>query len=231
MLMAMQAGLLNVGGFMACRSFVSHVTGFATLFGMNTVEKEWGHAFGMLIVPLFFLFGSMISGVFVDLRLKLHQRPRYTTTFGIISALLIAILVGGLGGQFGEFGQPVELSRNYLLLILLCLVCGIQNGTVAIVSKSVVRTTHLTGITTDLGIGLVRVIHSDKLAGEIPNEGKANWMRIGIIFFFGLGSVIGAYLFSHVGYAGFALPALTSGGLLVTMFYFQVMKGESGEKR
>ena len=78
--------------------------------------------------------------------------PKYYITFGLIFAL--SSFVAGLGilGYFGNFGEPLMMSRDYLLLILLCLICGIQNGTITTVSKSVIRTTHLTGITTDLAL-------------------------------------------------------------------------------
>ena len=153
MSMAFQAGLINIGAFMACHRFVSHVTGFATFFGYEVNQPDKSHAVGMLVVPLFFLFGCMLSCQLVDIRLKLHKRPKYYITFGLIFALNCAVLALGVFGYFGAFGEALEFGRDYSLLILLCLICGIQNGTVTTVSKSVIRTTHLTGITTDLGLG------------------------------------------------------------------------------
>jgi uncharacterized membrane protein YoaK (UPF0700 family) len=84
MLMAFQAGVLNIGGFMACHRFVSHVTGFATFFGYEINQKDSSHAIGMLIVPLFFLLGAMVSAQLVDIRLKLHKKPKYYISFGLI---------------------------------------------------------------------------------------------------------------------------------------------------
>lgn len=223
MSMTFQAGILNIGGFMACHRFVSHVTGFATFFGYEINQPDNDHAFGMLAVPLFFLLGSMLSGQLVDIRLKLHMRPKYYITFGLIFFFLSVVLLLGTLGYFGKFGEPFELSRDFTLLVLLCLTCGIQNGTIASVSKSVIRTTHLTGVTTDLGLGIMRFLNRDKLKGEIGNEVHANFMRIGIIFFFGLGSVVGGYVFSKLEYAGFFVPVLTSGLLFVAMLYFQVI--------
>ena len=55
---------------------------------------------------------------------------------------------------------------------------------------------HVTGVTTDLGI----------------------------IFFFGLGSTIGVFVFDKLGYMGFAIPLLTSGVLFTFMFYFQRLR-------
>lgn len=227
MSMAFQAGILNIGGFMAVHRFVSHVTGFATFFGYEINQVDNTHAFGMLVVPLFFLLGCMLSAQLVDIRLKLHKRPKYYITFGLIFFLLCIVFGLGVMGYFGKFGEPLELSRDYTLLILLCFVCGIQNGTITTVSKSVIRTTHLTGVTTDLGIGLIRFLNRHKLKGEIGNEVEANFMRAGIIFFFGFGSVFGGYVFSKLGYAGFFIPVLTSGLLFASMLYFQVLKYKS----
>ncbi len=222
--MAFQAGLLNIGGFMAVHRFVSHVTGFATFFGYEINQADTSHALGMLVVPLFFLFGCMVSGQLVDIRLKLHIRPKYYLTFGLIFFLITVVFVLGFVGYFGEFGEPLETSRDYLLLALLCLICGIQNGTIATVSKSVIRTTHLTGITTDLGVGIVRFLNKEKLKGEIGNEVNANLMRTGIILFFFLGSVVGGYCFKKFEYGGFLLPVITSGSLFWAMLYYQVVK-------
>lgn len=225
--MAFQAGLINIGGFMAVHRFVSHVTGFATFFGYEINQADNSHAFGMLAVPLFFLLGCMISGQLVDIRLKLHKRPKYYITFGLIFFLLCIVFGLGMMGYFGNFGEPLEISRDYTLLILLCLICGIQNGTITTVSKSVIRTTHLTGVTTDLGLGIIRFLNRHKLKGEIGNEVEANLMRAGIIFFFGFGSVFGGFVFNKLGYAGFFVPVLTSGLLFVAMLYFQVVKHRS----
>lgn len=215
MSMAFQAGMLNVGGFMACHRFVSHVTGFATFFGMDISQGAHTHAFGMLAVPLFFLFGAALSGSLVDIKLQTGEKPKYYIVFGFIFALILIVLVGGVSGEFGKFGEPLSVVSDYTLLALLCMACGIQNGVITTVSKSVIRTTHLTGITTDLGIGLVRVLHKEKLAGKFTEEFRANLMRIGIISFFGMGSVIGAAIFHRHGYGGFAAPALTSGVLFL----------------
>ncbi len=224
MAMAFQAGAINIGGFMACHRFVSHVTGFATFFGLELVQSDWTRALGMLFVPLFFLLGAMVSAQFVDIQLRSRRKPRYFLVFAILSLILFSVVIGGHNQLFGEFGQALEQSGDYLLLALLCLVCGMQNALVTTVSRSVIRTTHLTGITTDLGIGLARVLNRGKLARATDEDVHANLMRIGIIFFFGLGSVLGGLLFAQLGYLGFLLPAIISGALCSGMVYFQKIR-------
>ena len=132
-------------------------------------------------------------------------------------------------------GQPVvvgekslELRRDYTLLAVLCLVCGIQNGAVSLVSRSVVRTTHLTGLTTDLGIGIVRVLNARRL--HLGDEWKANFMRVGIIAFFISGSTLGYIAFARIGFRGFLFPCLISGTLFGLTLYFQVLRPEGGSQ-
>ena len=230
MTMSFQAGLLNIGGFIACHRFVSHVTGFPTFFGYEMAKAHYDQALGMLLVPAFFLLGAMISGQLVDIRLKLHKKPKYYISFGVIFFLNFAVFTGGILGLFGGFAETSNILHNYVLLGLLCLACGIQNGTITSVSQSVIRTTHLTGLTTDLGIGIVRVLNKRNLSGEMSSEFRANLMRIGIIFSFFCGSVIGAYVFFGFEYLGFLLPTLTSGILFVITFYYQVLKNHSAKK-
>jgi uncharacterized membrane protein YoaK (UPF0700 family) len=213
--LAMQAGILNVGGFLACGRFVSHVTGFAGHFGMEAARSQWLAALGMLTVPLFFLMGSILCAVLVDLRLKTQRRPLYEVTLGICSALIFILSGAGQVGFFGDFGKPLELQHDFTLLAILCLVCGIQNAMVTSVSKSIVRTTHLTGITTDLGIGIVRWLHRREHPQFGKEESKANVMRAGIIIFFGIGSMVGAWAFYNWEYLGFVIPGFISFGLFV----------------
>lgn len=224
MVLAFQAGMLNIGGLLACHSFVSHVTGFATLFGLELNRAHFWAASGMLAVPLFFLLGAMMSGFLVDLRLQLRKKPKYHIVFGVLFVLLFFVVIGGFNHVFGGFGAWHETTGDYTLLALLCLACGVQNGTITLVSRSVVRTTHLTGVTTDLGIGLVRVLNRGRLGEVAESEVKANYMRVGIILCFILGSAFGVPLFDHWEYRGFLVPTFISGTLFAITFYFQVLR-------
>lgn len=207
--LAFQAGCINVGGFLACRRFVTHVTGFATLFGADIGRMDYQQAFGMLSVPLFFVVGAMISSFLVDRRMIRGLAPRYASVLFVMALINISLVVAGNLGCFGSFSEPMVLHRDYLFLALLCFVAGLQNAMVTSASGAVVRTTHLTGITTDLGIGLVRVIfHNHKLSRQ--NEIRACWVRFGLIASFAAGSTAAAFLFLSYEYWGFLFPAVIS---------------------
>lgn len=224
MAMAFQAGTLNIGGFMACHQFVSHVTGYATLFGHEASRGDFVHATGLLLVPGFFLIGAIIAAQLIDLKIRREEKPRYYLVFGVMLGLLLVVAIGGFNGLFGTFGEPLAQPRDYALLAFLCLICGLQNATITSVSRAVVRTTHLTGLTTDLGIGIVRVLR--KRAGDprVDEESRANAMRAGLIVSFAFGSFSGAFVFSKAGYRGFLLPLAVTAGLFGLMLYLQVLK-------
>src|SRR4051794_6303645 len=101
MSMAFQGGLLNIGGFMACRRFVSHITGFITRASFEATRFDTVQVVEMMVVPLVFLLGGVTSGILVDLRLKLHQKPKYYFSFGLIFLILIIVYLGGIFGYFG----------------------------------------------------------------------------------------------------------------------------------
>lgn len=223
-LLSFQAGSLNVGGFLACHKFVSHVTGFSTLFGAELAQGHTDLALGFLTVPLFFLLGSMLSGLLIDSRVLEGQPPHFTWVFGILTLCTALILSLGASHVFGQFGMTLEMEQDYLLLALLCLSCGLQNATVTSAYGAVVRTTHLTGLTTDLGVGLARVLNPRLDAKKRANEIKANSMRVGIVLSFTLGSVICGWIFTRTAYWGFLIPFLISLGLFIFSLAFSVKK-------
>lgn len=205
--MAFQAGLLNIGGLLITGNFISHVTGFVTFFGHHLVQGEWSRALGMLNVPVFFLLGTMVSGYFIDSRMRAGKNPKYVVTFGLMFVLILFVFLLGVMGGWGGFQDEILRDEKYWALVTLCFVCGVQNATISTVSRSVVRTTHLTGIVTDLGIGLVRIFSKAAPA----EEKELNIMRIGIVSFFILGSIAGAFFYTKFLYWGFLLPTLIAG--------------------
>ncbi|MGZ3786963.1 MAG: YoaK family protein [Bacteriovorax sp.] len=207
-LLAFQGGSLNTGGYLAVHRFVSHVTGFATLAGVAGAKFDWSTMFGMLMVPVCFLFGVIISAWNVERRRIKDQAPRYSLIFSIIFLNILFIALSGSLGYLGDFGEPLSSQRDYLLLFLLAFTCGLQNAVISSASGAVIRTTHLTGPTTDFGIGLVRIWSTRKNLHK--KELFATWCRLGIYWSFVGGSLISAMLYLHFKFFGFYLPLVIS---------------------
>lgn len=200
---------------MACHKFVSHVTGFSTLFGAEMARANFSTAGQFLLVPLFFLGGSLISGLLIDSRVMEGKEPLYTVVFSILTLSTAIILGLGASHVFGKFGMTEDMDKDFFLLALLCFSCGLQNATVTSAYGAVVRTTHLTGLTTDLGVGLAKILNPRLDLVKRKMEMRASLMRMGIIGSFTLGSVICGFIFIKTNYWGFAIPFLISVGLLI----------------
>jgi uncharacterized membrane protein YoaK (UPF0700 family) len=205
--LAFLAGMVNTGGYLACHRFVTHVTGFATLAGVDAASGEWQNALGILTVPVYFLFGVMVSAYLVDYRTHIGKKPLYVVVMSAVSLLLLTAAVGGELGWFGTFGSELDLSKAYIFLALLCGASGLQNAALTSASGATIRTTHLTGITTDLGIGLIRASSLPSGDKRKAQEMKANAFRLGTVVFFMMGSGVGAVLFLRMHFSGFYVPA------------------------
>lgn len=209
-LLAFSAGIVNAGGFLATGRFVTHVTGFATLFGVDLERMQWDAAVGIISVPLFFLLGAFLAGWFIDRQIEHNRTPHFDFVMGGSAVCLFLAVFVGESDVISSFGQNLHLKNVYVLLALLCLSSGLQNAALTSSSGSSVRTSHLTGLTTDLGLGIARAfsrrIRDEKIASEI----RTNFIRLGTIISFVAGSGVGAFVFSRMGFRGFVLPALIS---------------------
>lgn len=199
------AGYINASGFLATGRFVSHLTGFATLFGVDIGYGDYAAAFGLITVPLFFLMGAFAAGLFIDWRIYRSKSPHYDYVMLIAGICLLLVTV--FSNNKNYWSSLNEWQQNYILLILLCLSCGLQNGAISSASSSSVRSTHLTGITTDLGLGLARLMTFDYNNEKQRKEIFIALRRLGCVLSFVFGGLIGAVFYIKFNHKAFLLPA------------------------
>jgi uncharacterized membrane protein YoaK (UPF0700 family) len=197
-LLAFLGGNINTGGFLSAGRFVSHVTGFATLTGVSFEKGHLLEALGLMSIPVYFLAGVMVSGYLTEKRSSADVHgQKYAPVMGVVAFFLALVTVGGQLNIFGGFGVGENLGHDYF-----------QNAAITSASGSTLRTTHLTGLTTDLGLGLIRAeVHYSSPAARAADR-KANLLRVGTIFAFFLGSLIGAFFYTRFHYLGFLLPMI-----------------------
>lgn len=209
LLMSLCAGVLNAVSFIGLGTFATHVTGFGTLFGVHVSEQNWGNALAALAVPVFFLVGAVISGLCVEARVRQNKKPHYDyVMYGCASLLVIATGVWRLK-TLEQSPSYLHLENNFVLLSLICLVSGLLNAALSYSSRTTVRVTHLTGVTTDLGRGIAEMI-SQKAHHVAPAsvDVRMNVLRFLTIFAFTLGSVFGAFLFRWAAFGALLAPAM-----------------------
>ena len=186
--LAVVAGLVNSVGFLGFKhQSISHVSGTATLLGTGILNSTFGEIFHLLVILLSFLVGAGISGYFLrGGALKLGRN--YSGLLCLEALLLLSAIY---------FLTEDSLLGHYVASAA----CGLQNALATTYSGAIIRTTHLTGIFTDLGILL-----GSKLSGDVFDKRKALLYFL-IITGFISGGTAGAYLFSLFTFKALFVPA------------------------
>jgi uncharacterized membrane protein YoaK (UPF0700 family) len=187
-------GFVNSVGFVLVGSFTSHVTGNVGRFANDLVTHDLaaaGAAFTMIIA---FFGGACVASLIVESR----RFTRTPTAYGVALVCEAALLA-----SFG-LATSAELDASPRLrdgqAILLCVAMGIQNSLVSRLSGAVVRTTHLTGVVTDLGIETARWLahwrrrlHASKHRRDPPVVAKIR-LHLTILIMFIAGAIAGCTL-------------------------------------
>lgn len=151
---------------------------------------------GIVAVFAFFL-GSYMSTVLI----------RWGKERGLVSRYALPLLSeAALLAVFGFTGKEFTGERVLGTIVLLCFTMGLQNAMITKISDSVIRTTHMTGIVTDIGIAVGKLSfassHDDIQSDEVMAALRLLVSLLGLFF---VGGVIGAVGFKHVGFL-FTLP-------------------------
>jgi len=194
--LAFVAGATNAGGFLAVGQYTSHVTGLLSSIADNLVLGNLalvGAAAGALLA---FVGGAMTTAILVNwgLRRRLHS------AYGLPLFLeAVALLVFGVAGASINLFAPLFAP---LTVLLLCYIMGLQNAVITKISRAEIRTTHVTGLITDIGIELGKLVYiNPREAGEpvLANRQKLRIHTLLACCFF-VGGVAGALGFKHVGF-------------------------------
>ncbi len=199
-ILSFKAGLLNAAGFLLAGSYVSHVTGFGTQIGLAFGLQNFTFGLELLIIPIGFISGALITSLILDSKYNKLEVPNYPIVQFMITFLLGIIC---LGFEFKIFTtHPIlDQSKNTIYLIgLLCFICGLKNALTTWATHGKVRTTHLTGLSTDIGLHLQKLFKPEGSNSRYPEPRKVTYVRIATLISFSIGSCISAILIQQVGY-------------------------------
>jgi uncharacterized membrane protein YoaK (UPF0700 family) len=190
------AGATNAGGFLAVGQYTSHMTGVVSSIADALVLGHVVLALGSLSMLLAFLGGAMCTAVLVNWGLRRELSSAYGLPL-LLEALLLLI--------FGLFGTAINFSATYfmpLTVVVLCFIMGLQNAVITKISRAEIRTTHVTGLVTDMGIELGKLFYINANHGATPviaNRSKL-WLQGKLIAGFLVGGLLGATGFKYLGY-------------------------------
>jgi uncharacterized membrane protein YoaK (UPF0700 family) len=208
--LAFVAGAANAGGFLAVGQYTSHMTGMLSALADNLVLGQFVLVGAGLVSVLAFMLGAMSTAWIVNWGMRLQLRSAYGLPL-LLEALLLLV--------FGLFGAVMSLWHTVFLpvtVVLLCYIMGLQNAVITKISQARIRTTHVTGLVTDLGIELGKLLYVNRHPDMQPVRADRERLRVHaqLVLSFLVGGIGGALGFKHLGYVS-TLPLALALLLLV----------------
>lgn len=186
-MLSLTAGIVNIIGVLSIQTLTTNVTGHFAFFAEEIVNERYLNAFAFLIYIIAFLSGAFFSNLLIELNSKKNPVIAHSIPMGI--EIFILTMIGIYGYSWLSYGWNPQIIACFLLFAM-----GLQNALVTTISSSTVRTTHLTGLFTDLGIELSQLFFYRKKE-ERTKLTRSIRLRIVIIVFFFSGCIIGGFAY------------------------------------
>jgi uncharacterized membrane protein YoaK (UPF0700 family) len=181
------AGFINsvVLGFF--RTPVSHMTGAVSYLGIDLAEGKIADATASLAIILGFLLGGVLAGTLVGARKLLPGRRYGAALLGEAALLTAAVWL---------------ISHNHRLgLPLVAMACGVQNAMTSSYCGLMIRSTHVTGVVTDIGVMLGHWVRHRRV-----EKWKLSFL-CAVFTAFGVGCWFGAWVDLRLGPVSLVIPA------------------------
>ena len=190
--LACVAGIVNVVGFLGFqRQAITHLTGNTSLLGAALVAGDGAAIVALATMLAAFVAGAVLGGLIVqDSTLRLGRR--YGVALAIESVLLVLAV-------------PLFQQRLLAGPVVATVAIGLQNAMATTYSGALVRTSHVSGMFTDLGLMLGHAMRG------LPLARRRLALCVLVIACFFTGGVAGALVFARLGYETLYLPALLTG--------------------
>jgi uncharacterized membrane protein YoaK (UPF0700 family) len=213
--LAFIAGATNAGGYLAVRQYTSHMSGIVSSMADGLAVGELGVAAAGLSALTAFLAGAACTAVLVNWGRRRRMESEYALPLLVEAGLLVCF---GLLGSHFEQHQWLLVSST---VALLCFTMGLQNAIITKISQAEIRTTHVTGMVTDIGIELGKALYWNRRPGAeiVRADGDKLWLLISLVGLFFIGGVMGAAGFKHVGF----MATLPLAAVLVLLAVVPVM--------
>jgi uncharacterized membrane protein YoaK (UPF0700 family) len=164
--LAAMAGGLNAAAFHEVGFFSANMTGNVSTLSSLLAMGQWAYGLGYFTIVLAFIAGAMVSTLLIGAGLRR----------GVITIYAHVILAQGVWLALLGIGRvTLDTAVGVPLLILgPAFLMGLQNAIVTHISEARVRTTHVSGTSTDIGIDLVET-ERHALAASPCSSASAIW--------------------------------------------------------
>ena len=199
LLLAFNAGAINAGGFLVLHMYTSHMSGFASQLADGMVLAKAELLLNAAGAILAFITGAAVCAILVNWgrRHRLHS----VYALPLLLEALLMLPFGLMGAVTLTWQTPFAVP---LTVLLLSFIMGLQNAVGSKTSGGSIRTTHMTGNITDLGMELGKLLYWNRSGRpDLPSvrhdPGRIRLVG-GLVGMFILGGVAGALGFKYVGF-------------------------------
>lgn len=186
------AGYTNILTLLLCGQVTSHMSGTASQVGLDAVAGQWragAYALALLVV---FVLGAALAGVLMEGGRRRQWQSIYVLPMAVEALLLTAF---ALLIEWHVDGNAVSDTAKLWLTLIPAAAMGLQNATITRISGGVVRTTHVTGVLTDLGLeGALWAMRPRHPGATSASGSTVSLQRLGVLAGILGGFVIGAAL-------------------------------------
>lgn len=202
LILAGVAGAINAGGFIAIGRYTSHMTGYMSELADAVALADAALVASGLAAVACFIAGAAVSAILINWARRHTRWSQYALPLALEAGLLAALGLLAMVPWAGGFALAAAPA--------LCFLMGLQNATITKISGARMRTTHVTGLVTDIGIELGKGLYRnrDPRIGperDVRADGRKLTIFCAIVGCFFVGGVVGAVGFGAFGF-GFALP-------------------------
>jgi len=213
--LATVGGYVNSAGFVLIGTFTSHVTGNVGRLSNDLANGRIAATATVLTMLIAFVSGAFIASMLLESTFLGRPTNGYGAAL-FTESLLLLLFTGATTLTPEAHPRLMDLEAA-----ILCASMGMQNSLVTRLSGAVVRTTHLTGVFTDLGIEAARWfrwwrgsissrLHVKLAFGANPPErpaGPKTALLLTIALSFVVGAVTGAAAGVRLGHAAMLVPS------------------------
>lgn len=181
------AGYTNILTVLTCAQVTSHMSGVASELGRDVAQGRWGLALYAGLLLAVFMLGAALSGAMTEFGRIRGWQSIYIWPIAVEAGLLAAF---ALLVEYHDAREPENGARLIAMTLLPAMAMGLQNATITRISGGIVRTTHVTGVITDLGLELAQIgVRTAMHKREAPRVHRHHVARLAL-----LASIVAAFI-------------------------------------
>ncbi len=206
--LAFVAGATNAGGYVAVQRYTSHMTGIVSAMADAVIRRERTVLLTGMGALGAFIAGAATTAVMVNMARRRRLQSSYALPLLFEALLLLGF--GIAGARLTQWHSAFVSATVGLLSYIM----GMQNAVITKISNAEIRTTHVTGIVTDIGIELGKLLYVNRRDGDrVMADRERLRLLLVLLFAFFVGGVLGAAGFHAFGYIATVPLALVLIGL------------------